>query len=237
MKNPEVAFIQPIGSLRNLHPSVFSEWKTSDLTLAEWSHRFLLVEMSESSSFSNEDLERAKAFEEKAAQCKTPKKSSQPTINIKTFRPSFNKEKIQKETKFSPGGFGESALSYFDQVNDHFSHIKVILKELRDLTTANNDQLFANLGMLEFEKNKLKAEIGSRNEVVIQEKFDASSVWQSVSLITSWLDKNQLTPMQTRDLASFRAFESWARSEIFKIQRDMKIIMQDITTTRVFRQK
>ena len=88
--------------------------------------------------------------------------------------------------------------------------------------------------MLEFEKNKLKAEIGSRNEVVIREKFDASLVWQSVSLITSWLDKYQLTLMQTGDLASFRAFESWARGEIFKIQRDMKIIMQDITTTRVF---
>ena len=70
--------------------------------------------------------------------------------------------------------------------------------------------MFANLEMLQFEKNKLKAEIGARQEVVIEERFDSASVWQSVILISSFLNEKNQSGWQEADVFSFRTFETWA---------------------------
>ena len=68
--------------------------------------------------------------------------------------------------------------------------------------------------MLEFKKNRLNKEIGNRDQVILPESFDASSVWQSVSLISNLLKNNNKIlkgagSIQSQgDIASFRSFKS-----------------------------
>ena len=186
--------------------------------------------MSESNVISKEDLDHTKAFEEKASKHKTPQRLPKPSIFIQPFDHTFDKEKIKKESKFQPGGFGEASMSFFDQVIDQLNHIESVLKQLRDSNESNNDQLSTNLEMLQFEKNKLKAEIGSRQEVLIQENFDAASVWESVSLISSFLDEKIHSDWNQAESASSRTFETWARFEIEKakcVHRELNLLRKE----------
>ena len=86
------------------------------------------MEISESNIISKEDLAHTKAFEEKASKYKTPRRLPKPSIFIQPFKHTFDKEKIKKESKFQPGGFGETSMSFFDQVIDQFNHIEIVLK-------------------------------------------------------------------------------------------------------------
>ena len=49
-------------------------------------------------------------------------------------------------------------------------------------SSSNLDQVLSNLRMMDFEKNKMKRELGNQKDVLISENFDANSVWQTVSI-------------------------------------------------------
>ena len=100
---------------------------------------------------------------------------------------TFNREKIVKEVKLQPGGSGELSLNYFEELVSQFNHVEEVFNQFSDNASSTNDQILASLQMLEFEKNKIKGEVGCREEVRIQESFDAASVWQTVSMMSKAL--------------------------------------------------
>jgi len=88
------------------------------------------------------------------------------------------------------------------------------MKELMNEMNSSNNRVFSKLRILEFEKNKLKQKVRNKEEVIIKERFDASSVWQSVGLISSLLDDYKLISQDSQekgvhdaDVISFCAFE------------------------------
>ena len=85
-----------------------------------------------------------------------------------------------------------------------------------DKFNVNNDEIFTTMKMLEFEKNRIKLEVGNRKDVSLEDSFDASSVWESVSLMAQFLKNMPETPVKQPtssegDKASNRAFEKYAR--------------------------
>ena len=51
------------------------------------------------------------------------------------------------------------------------------MNEVIKYENMNNDKLSRSVIILEFEKNKLKLEIGKREEVHTRDEFESSSTW------------------------------------------------------------
>jgi len=113
MKGADVAFINPIGSTKNLDPSILKEWSKKDATLAEWSHRFMLIEMVESEVSMKDVLKNSEDFLVRVANTKTLKKALQVKLLLDSFLYSFDQKRLEQKLKFQPRGFGQSAMDYF----------------------------------------------------------------------------------------------------------------------------
>lgn len=227
MRSKNVAFISPIGSIENVDHLVLSEWLDQQATLSEWADRFFLSELSDGKASSKEHLQDLKDFSDKAATHKTPFKVPNMKYNLKSFTP-HNKETFLKGIKnLKDGGFGMTSLEYFGRVDDYLAHIEEVINNMLSNINITNDDIFTTLKMLELEKNRLKRELGNRNQVSLSDNFDALSVWESVSLIGDAINDLQASNSDdinkpNIDTISFRTFENYARKMIQDHQVKLK---------------
>ena len=133
--------------------------------------------MSDNEFSTKGELKSAEEFSLEASQFKTPKKLTVKSLRVKSFDPM-------------PGltNSDDPTLKFISKIQDQLNHIEVTVNEYFENADSIDDQVFTSLKMLEFEKNRLKSEIGNRNQVVIPEDFDAASVWQTVSVMGSALN-------------------------------------------------
>ena len=62
---------------------------------------------------------------------------------------------------------------------------------------------------LEMEKNKIIADIGSKRNVRISEDYDASTVWETLSILASSVTiYDSFYASSLRDQSAYRSFES-----------------------------
>ena len=176
LKGSDAAFISPRCSARKVDPEILSEWIVSEATLAEWSNRFMVASIPESGVTSKSDLDKLNKYVKRAEQAKTPKKIPLKFEKVDPFKSSFNRDKVIKEIKLQPGGFGEKTLNYFEEIQKQFDHLEMIVNQLMINSNANVDQILSTLKMIEVEKNKIKRDLGNREEVMINETFDATLV-------------------------------------------------------------
>ena len=188
LKGKEIAFISPRGSAKKVHPDMMKEWLRSEATLAEWSHRFMLATVAETDVSTKSNLQEADLFAKRAEEAKTPKKIPLKVSKVDSFKSSFNREKIKREAKLQPGGIGKVTLDYFEEIADQFQHVESVLNQMMLNSSSNLDQVLSALRMMDFEKNKMKRESGNRKDVLISENFDATSVWQTVSMMSECLE-------------------------------------------------
>ena len=135
----------------------------------------MLIEMAESEFSMKDVLKNSEDFLVRAANTKTPKKALQVKLLLDPFLHAFDQKKLEQETKFQPRGFGQSAMDYFEQVNEHFDHLEEVLTDFASEINLTMEQLFIHLKMLEIEKNKVKRELENRDDMVIYESFNAES--------------------------------------------------------------
>ena len=146
----------------------------------------MLVEMGESKVSTISQLKSAQDLIEKAHTFKTPNKIKDKHKRVDSFLPIFDYTSMDELT-----------LDFIKETEEYINHIKEVLNGFMNNTEMNNDQIFTSLKMLELEKNKLKWEIGNRDWVVIPEKFDSSSVWNTVSMIGQEFLEAE-TPLRTK---------------------------------------
>ena len=97
-------------------------------------------------------MKNLKDFSNKAAIHKIPFKAPNIKYNIKTFALN-NKEIFLKGVKnLKDGSFRMSSLEYFRRVDDYLAHIENIVTNIINNMNITNDDIFATLKMLEFEK-------------------------------------------------------------------------------------
>ena len=123
-------------------------------------------------------------FARRAEEVKTPKKIPLKIDKVKAFKTIFDREKVKRKVKLQPGGFSELSLDYFEEIADQFQRVKGVLNQAMLNSNSNLDQVLSTLKMIEFEKNKIKVELGNRENALINENFDTSSVWEIVGLIS-----------------------------------------------------
>ena len=135
-----------------------------------------MSEAANSDSSSHHDLKTIKQFSQDAASDKTPFKAPRVSYNLNPFVP-HDRDKFLKGIKtLKDGGFGMSSLEYFDRVDKQFNHVEEVFTKLIDKFNVNNDEIFTTMKMLEFEKNRIKLEVGNQKDVSLEDSFDASSV-------------------------------------------------------------
>jgi len=54
IKSPDVAFLEPIGSMEHVSNQLLKEWRLKSKTLNEWSNLFMLSQLSETKAMSSE---------------------------------------------------------------------------------------------------------------------------------------------------------------------------------------
>ena len=135
-----------------------------------------------------EDLKSIKNFTEKAASHKTPFKPPKVKCNLKDFEPNDREKFLKTFRALKDSGFGKTPLEYFERVDNQFYLIQCSLENATSKMNHNVEEIFLTLKMLEFEKKKLKLEVGNCKDVTIEDVFDAASVWESVSLISHILN-------------------------------------------------
>ena len=187
MRTKNAAFVSPIGSLEIITNDVLEEWKTQNATLSEWSDRFFLAASNEESISSIKDLQSLKSFGEKAALHKTPSKPPKVQLGLNEFTPHDKKKFIKGMTNLKDDGFGMSAIEYFSRIDQQFDNVSKAMKKITQEVNLTSEEVFSALRMLQFEKNKLKSEIGNREKIIIHQDFDASSLWEVASMMSFFL--------------------------------------------------
>ena len=224
IRTKNAAFVSPIGSSKNISNEVLKEWKSQLASVADWSHRFLLASSSEDKSASFEDLKSMQDFGSKASSHKTPSKPPQVKVSLSPFTPHDKEKFIKSMVNLKSDGFGKTSLEYFDRVDKQFANVENVVDNVVKNVNNNSSEIFTTLRMLEFEKNKIKSEVGNRNNVFISESFDAASLWEVVEGLADSIDgqergtgrakiigQDKETGFGKADIASFRSFESYAR--------------------------
>ena len=97
--------------------------------------------------------------------------------------------------------------------------MEVTIGEILKQMNLIEDVSSTSIRSLEMEKEKLKLEVGSRSSVTINEVFDASSLWQAVSLLSAFSSVASDTVPSSGDIASARTFEAWVRGRIENLQK------------------
>ena len=76
---------------------------------------------------------------------------------------------------------------------------------------------------LEMEKSKLKSELGSRKSSQISEECDESTLWETLSILSSTVKYSPPhVSLEEGKTSSHRAFESWARGQISSLNTMLK---------------
>ena len=176
LKGTDVAFIAPRCSSKKVHHEVLREWLREEGTLAECNRKFMLANMAESDAPTKQDLEEVDLFARRAEEVKTPTKTPLKINKVKAFKTAFDREKVKREVKLQPGGFGELSLDYFEEIADQFQHVEGVLNQVMLNSNSSLDQVLSTLKMIRFEKNKIKVELGNRENALINENLGASSV-------------------------------------------------------------
>ena len=92
-----------------------------------------------------------------------------------------------------------------------------VLRRMSDIEEASS----MGVCSLEIEKEKMKMEIGSCSAVRLKEEMDRSSLWQAIGWTSSEGSEGEGSHISSGDLASFRIFENWARSQVANLRKAM----------------
>ena len=79
-------------------------------------------------------------------------------------------------------------MEYFEKIDIQFKNVEQVVENLIKSMNENSSDIFTTLRMLEFEKNKIKSELGSRNDVSINGTFDTASLWEVVESLSDFLN-------------------------------------------------
>jgi len=88
----------------------------------------------------------------------------------------WEKEVLGRKTSFNLSGS-----NFSKAVENQFRSIEIAMQEIVKQVNDNNYNLTTSVRMLEFEKNKIKRELGNREDIHLNEHFDAISVWSTLS--------------------------------------------------------
>ena len=85
--------------------------KQSD-PLPQRARNFFLIQIAESKVSSKDDVKNAEEFQTKAVAHKTTVKLLKKEVSLDHFSIKFDREKIERGSKFKEGGFGLLALNF-----------------------------------------------------------------------------------------------------------------------------
>jgi len=227
----EMAFVQPIGSAENVSPEDLIEWLKQENTLADWSHLFFLANMVNSNTSDKpQKIKPIKEFSIKAAIHKTPAKNAKFEPGSSSYAPSVTettKKKLIEAHKLEKGKFSYKTVEFMAKMESQLVFLDDKLNSLSNAVQNINSDMLYEIKILEMEKNKIRLELGSRKSVVINEDYDDSSVWGTIALLTENISKSP-ADLSKGDFASYRTFETWARSKINNIDTIIKVMSGEL---------
>ena len=191
LRSNEAAFVEPIGSLNYVNDDLLEEWKLMSLLLLAWSKLFMMSEMSEL-KVSKEDLLQLEAFEKDAAIHKTPAKTPKLQNKIDPFESRHDWKFWEKEVLGGKTSLNLSGSKFSEAVENQFKSIESAMREIVKQVNDNNFNLSRSVRMLEFEKNKVKRELGNRENIQLDQQFEFVSVWSTLSAMSNYLTEARL---------------------------------------------
>jgi len=110
-----------------------------------------------------------------------------------------------------------SGSTFSEAVENQFKNVESAIKELINQVNSNNDDLTTSVRMLEFEKNKLKLEMGKREDVSLHKDVESSSVRGTISALSQLItDSSVAGHGSLSDPAFFIKLEVDKHMEAFK---------------------
>ena len=221
-----------MGSTDNIDTNACEEWSSQQNTLGDWASLFKLSEMADSGCASKDELDELSNFATKAASHKTPKKMAQAPINIGRYNVIASAKSPAIESmglSASNAKFARLVNSNFEKVDTQFLKLQETMGDILKRMDHMEEVSYTSIRSLEMEKERLKLEVGARSSATINEDVDAPSLWQVVSLISSLSSSSSSHPSMSRDVASCRSFETWARQWANDLNKTMSRFALDST--------
>ena len=134
------------------------------------------------------DLKSIEDFSVKASSHKTPAKPPQVNIGLSPFAPHDKSKFLKSMSNLKSDGFGRTSLEHFECTDAQFRNVEKVVDKVIKNMNDSSAEIFTTLRMLEFEKNKIKAELGNQNDVTINGDFDADSLWEVVESFSDFLN-------------------------------------------------
>ena len=217
LKSQDVAFLEPIGSMENVSDKLLKEWRSQPKTLNEWSILFMLSKQAETKVTAS-DIVGLKDFSEKASKHRTPSKPSKLESKIDTFQSQHDWKTWESEVLSGKTSLNLSGSNFSETVEKQFSVLESAVQDVVSQVNKNNENLTKSMRMLEFEKNKLKADIGKREDAVIDPDFESSTIWLTLAALSDGVKNSSPTTQSSVKFAP----EQVSRSELDAHLQSMK---------------
>ena len=125
-----------------------------------------------------------KTFEKLAAEHKTPSKPPKLKRDIDLFETYHNWKTWEKDVLSGKTSVDLSGSSFSQSVERQFNVLGRVVRDVISKVNSNNDELTKSIQMLEFEKNKLKAEVGKGDTASIHSDYESSIIWLTLSALS-----------------------------------------------------
>ena len=146
------------------------------------------------------NLKDLQEFEEKAASHKTPSKASRLESKIEPFESQCDWKEWEKEVLGGRASLNLSGSAFSETVENQFKAVQNILEDVVKQVNNNHAELSKSVRMLEFEKGKLKREIGNKNQEFINPEYETSSIWGTLGSMSEVMVEHSKTGTSSRSL-------------------------------------
>jgi len=146
-----------------------------------------------------DDIIQLEAFEREATLHKTLVKPTKLKNKINPFKSKYGWKYWKKEVLGGKTSLNLSGSNFSQAVESQFKSIETAMSLLVKQVNNNNDSITRSMRMLEFEKNKLKRELGNCDNIQLNAHFNSPSVWLTLLAMLDYLKEPECVVTSATD--------------------------------------